>query len=58
MNFLIMLLVAVGLYFFTNKLIVRIEQSRGAPFKERSVVFFGIFLGSMLIALLIIENLL
>lgn len=53
-----MLLVAVGLYFFTNKLIVRIEQSRGAPFKERSVVFFGIFLGSMLIALLIIENLL
>ena len=58
MNFLILLLAAVGLYFFTDKLIARMEHSRGAPFEERSVVFFGIFLGSLLIVSLILDSLL
>ncbi|MBC8338562.1 MAG: hypothetical protein ISR51_08180 [Rhodospirillales bacterium] len=58
MNFVIMILVAAALYFLSDRVLERIEQSRGARFKERSVVFFGIFLGSMLVVFLILDKLL
>jgi len=53
-----MILVAAALYFLSDRVLERIEQSRGARFKERSVVFFGIFLGSMLVVFLILDKLL
>jgi len=56
-NFLIMLLVAAVLYFLSDRVLKQIEQSRGARFKERSVVFFGIFLSSMLVIFLILGKL-
>ena len=58
MNFLILLVAAAVLYFLSDWVLKKIEQSRGARFKERSVVFFGIFLGSLLIVSLILEHLL
>lgn len=35
-------LVAVGLYFFSNWLLERIERLRGQRFEQRSIVFFAI----------------
>jgi hypothetical protein len=35
-------LVAVGLYFFSDWLLERIERLRGKPFEQRSIVFFAI----------------
>lgn len=57
-DFLIMLVVAAALYFLTGRVLDQIERYRGARFKERSVVFFGIFLGSMVIVFLILDELL
>jgi len=58
MNFLIMLAVAAGLYFLSDKVLDRIEQARGARFDDRSVVFFGIFLGSIVTVFLLLNKLL
>ena len=35
-------LVAVGLYFFSDWLLDRIERLRGKRFEQRSIVFFAI----------------
>jgi hypothetical protein len=35
-------LVAVGLYFFSDWLLERIERLRGKRFEQRSIVFFAI----------------
>lgn len=35
-------LVAVGLYFFSDWLLERIERLRGQRFEQRSIVFFAI----------------
>ena len=56
-DFLIMAVATVVLYFLSDGILKHIEKFRGTPFKERSVVFFGIFLSSMLIVFLILEKL-
>lgn len=35
-------LVAIGLYFFSDWLLERIERLRGKRFEQRSIVFFAI----------------
>ena len=35
-------LVAVGLYFFSDWLLERVERLRGKRFEQRSIVFFAI----------------
>lgn len=42
MEVLYFTLVAVGLYFFSNWLLERIERLRGQRFEQRSIVFFAI----------------
>jgi hypothetical protein len=37
-------LVAIGLYFFADWLLNRIERARGARFDNRSLIFFAIIL--------------
>jgi len=37
-------LVGIGVYLIANGILVRIEQRRGSPLPNRSVVFFVIFL--------------
>ncbi|MDA0304990.1 MAG: hypothetical protein O3B76_01705 [Proteobacteria bacterium] len=56
MNFLIMLAIAAGLYFLSDKVLDRIEQARGQRFDDRSVVFFGIFLGSIVTVFLLLNK--
>jgi len=58
MNFLIMLAIAAGLYFLSDKVLDRIEQARGQRFDDRSVVFFGIFLGSIVTVFLLLNKVL
>lgn len=58
MNFLIMLVVAAGLYFLSDKALNYIEQSRGKSFEDRSVAFFAIFLGSLFVAFMVLDQML
>jgi len=43
-------LVAIVLYFGSDRLLDRIERARGARFENRSLIFFAIFLVLALIA--------
>jgi len=50
-------LIAIGLYFFSDWLLDRIETARGARFKNRQLVFFGIILLLALITFQLIDRL-
>ncbi len=50
-------LIAVGLYFVSDRLLDRIERARGERFKNRQLVFFGIILLLALITFQIIDRL-
>ncbi|MGH8678999.1 MAG: hypothetical protein ACREUQ_11675 [Burkholderiales bacterium] len=50
-------LVAIGLYFFSDWLLDRIEKARGARFKHRQAVYFGIILALALITFSVINSL-
>ncbi len=49
--------VAIGLYFFSDWLLDRIEKARGARFKHRQAVYFGIILTLALITFTLINTL-
>ncbi len=51
-------LVAVGLYFFSDWLLERIERMRGKRFEQRSIVFFVIIIVLALISFQLIQLLL
>ena len=53
---LVFTLVAIGLYFFSDWLLVRIERRRGAPFKQRNIVFFIIMLSLTLMAFEVLQS--
>ena len=53
-----MLVVVAGLYFLSDRVLKYIEQSRGKSFQDRSVVFFGIFLGSLFVAFMVLDKML
>ena len=44
MEFLLYTVVGVGLYWFSDWLLLRIEGWRGEPFEQRTLVFFVIIL--------------
>ena len=44
MEVIIYTLVAAGLYFMSDWILDRLEVSRGARFKNRSIIFFAIIL--------------
>ena len=48
-------LIAIGLYFFSDWLLDRIEKTRGERFKNRQLVFFGIILLLALITFQLID---
>ncbi len=50
MELLTFALVAIGLYFFSDFLLRGLESLAGRRFEQRSIYFFGILLGSSLIA--------
>ena len=50
-------LVAVGLYFFSDWLLERIERLRGKRFEQRSIVFFAIITVLALISFQVIQML-
>ena len=49
--------VAVGLYFFSDWLLERIERLRGKRFEQRSIVFFAIITVLALISFQVIQML-
>ncbi len=51
-------LVGAGLYFFTHWALDRVERSRGARFKHRDLIFFGIILVLALASFQVIRRLL
>lgn len=50
--------VGIGLYFLSDWVLDRIEQTRGARFEHRSVVFFFIFLPLALVSFQLMQYLL
>ncbi len=48
-------LVAIGLYFFSDWLLERIERLRGKRFEQRSIVFFAIITVLALISFQVIQ---
>ena len=50
-------LVAIGLYFFSDWLLERIERLRGKRFEQRSIVFFAIIIVLALISFQVIQML-
>lgn len=51
-------LVAIGLYFFADWLLNRIERARGARFDNRSLIFFAIILLLALVSFQLMQLLL
>jgi hypothetical protein len=51
-------LVAVGLYFFSDWLLERVERLRGKRFEQRSIIFFAIIAVLALISFQVIQMLL
>jgi len=58
LNFLYLILIGIALYFLSDRLLDRIEKARGERFPSRDAVFFGIFGGSMVVAVLILNKVL
>jgi hypothetical protein len=50
-------LVAIGLYFFSDWLLERIEHLRGKRFEQRSIIFFAIITVLALISFQVIQML-
>ena len=48
-------LVAIGLYFFSDWLLERIERLRGQRFEQRSIIFFAIITVLALISFQVIQ---
>ncbi len=50
-------LIGAGLYFFAGWLLDRIERRRGARFKHRDMVYFGIILAAALVTFSLVNAL-
>lgn len=58
MEFIAFTLTGIVLYFFSDWLLDRIEQARGARFENRSIIFFTIILVLALVSFQVISRLL
>ena len=56
MEFLLFAAVAAVLYFLSDWLLRRIEATVGREIEQRTLVFFAIFLGSLLISFALIRQ--
>jgi surface polysaccharide O-acyltransferase-like enzyme len=57
MEFLLFAVVAVALFFLSDWLLRRIEATVGRELEQRTLVFFAIFLGSLLVSFALIRQL-
>jgi len=57
MEIVLFTLVAIAIYFAADWILRTLEARRGAPFKNRSIVFFAIILPLALIVFSVMENL-
>ena len=58
MEFLLFAVVAVALFFLSDWLLRRFEAMLGRELDQRTLVFFAIFLGSLLISFALVRQLL
>ncbi len=58
MEFVYFTVAAIGLYFFADWLLDRIERRLGRRLEQRSLIFFAILLTSALVAFALIRGLL
>jgi len=58
MELVIMMVVGIGLYFFSDQLLKRIEAARGKPFENKSVPFFLILVSSAIVVFYILDKVL
>jgi hypothetical protein len=56
MQFLYLTIAAVVLYFFADWLLRRVESVLGRQLEQRSLIFFAILLGSLLIGFALIRH--
>jgi hypothetical protein len=56
MAYLVFAVVAVAVYFLSDWLLRALESLAGRRFENRSVIFFGILLVTLLIAFSIVRN--
>ncbi len=57
MEIVLFTLAAIALYFGADWVLRTLEARRGAPFKNRSIVFFAIILPLALVVFKLMENL-
>jgi hypothetical protein len=57
MDLLYFTVIGVGLYFFTDWLLDRVERARGARFKHRDAIYFGIMLAAALLTFTLVNAL-
>ncbi len=57
MEIVLFTLAAIALYFAADWILRSLEARRGAPFKNRSIIFFAIILPLALIVFSLMENL-
>ncbi|HEX7954153.1 MAG TPA: hypothetical protein VF523_13875 [Burkholderiales bacterium] len=57
MDLLYFTIIAVGLYFFADRLLDRIEQARGARFRYRDAIYFVIMLAASLLTFTLVNSL-
>jgi hypothetical protein len=50
-------LIGIGLYFFADRVLDRVERARGARFKHRDMIYFGIILSLALVTFYFMHNL-
>lgn len=55
MSYVIFTVVAVGLYIMSDWILNRMEERRGARYKYRTLIFFGLILVSALVVFQIIN---
>jgi hypothetical protein len=57
MDLLYFTVIGVGLYFFVDWLLDRVERARGARFKHRDAIYFGIMLVAALLTFSLVNGL-
>ncbi len=57
MDLLYFTIIGAGLYVFSDWLLDRIERTRGARFKHRDAIYFGIMLSAVLLTFTLVNAL-
>ena len=51
-------IVAIALYWASDQVLLMLEDRRGEPFENRTIIFFGILLSSALVTFYVLEKVL